>query len=312
MNGEQFLVGIKSLSAPMNMVEERRPPNGGFLTRYLMPVVAQLDRQESGTLKGQESMGWLPPPLVGEGKKVQSDWLHDFLLEPYAIRPATYLRMPKFNMSSDEASKLAAYFAAVDNVEYPYTFTERRQSSYLADKEAQYARRLAELSTPEKPLANSRFTDALVIVSFNASCVKCHIIGDFAPRDEKTGQLASARGMAPDLTRVYQRLRPDYVREWIANPKLKLPYTAMPIVIPYDKGVSQDYYHGTPVEQLDAVVDLLMNFDTYAKGRTDLTKTLQELAPPAPPAAETPAAGTTPATGAADATAAPNNQSPAD
>ena len=35
-----------------------------------------------------EAWGWLPPPLVGEGKKVQSEWLHSFLLDPHEIRPA--------------------------------------------------------------------------------------------------------------------------------------------------------------------------------------------------------------------------------
>ena len=54
---------------------------------------------------------------INEGRKVQTDWLHDFLLDPYLIRPAVVLRMPKFNMSTGEATALANYFAAVDNVE---------------------------------------------------------------------------------------------------------------------------------------------------------------------------------------------------
>ena len=54
-------------------------------------------------------------PLIGEGAKVQTDWLHDFLLNPYPIRPAVFLRMPKFNMSSAEATALVDYFAAHKN-----------------------------------------------------------------------------------------------------------------------------------------------------------------------------------------------------
>ena len=69
---------------------------------------------------GSEAYGWLPPPLIGEGNKVQTAWLHDFLLDPYPIRPAVFLRMPKFNMSSAEATALANYFAAVDNADFPY------------------------------------------------------------------------------------------------------------------------------------------------------------------------------------------------
>ena len=59
-----------------------------------------------------EAWGWLPPPLHDEGEKVQTDWLHDFLMDPTPIRPAVVLRMPNFHMSSDEASKLVNYFAA--------------------------------------------------------------------------------------------------------------------------------------------------------------------------------------------------------
>ena len=56
---------------------------------------------------------------MNEGNKVQTQWLHDFLLNPYPIRPAVVLRMPRFNMSSEEASQLANYFAAVDDAQYP-------------------------------------------------------------------------------------------------------------------------------------------------------------------------------------------------
>ena len=89
-------------------------------------------RQVNPNAKADEAWGWLPPPLVGEGKKVQTDWLHDFLLDPHPIRPAVVLRMPKFNMSPAEATKLVNYFAAVDGADYPYDFDPRTRESYLA------------------------------------------------------------------------------------------------------------------------------------------------------------------------------------
>ncbi len=39
----------------------------------------------------------LPPPLLREGNKVQTPWLTAFLKDPYAIRPAVQLRMPRFH-----------------------------------------------------------------------------------------------------------------------------------------------------------------------------------------------------------------------
>jgi hypothetical protein len=72
-------------------------------------------------------------------------------------------------------------------------------------------------------------------------------------------------------------LRPSYVRHWVALPSRILPYTAMPENIkyapepPFYGGISQDLYHGTSIEQIDAVVDLLMNFDSYASYRSPVT-----------------------------------------
>ena len=63
---------------------------------------------------------------------MQTDWLHDFLMDPTSIRPAVVLRMPNFHMSSDEASKLVNYFAAKSNAEFPYEYNVRRRSDYMA------------------------------------------------------------------------------------------------------------------------------------------------------------------------------------
>src|SRR6185436_16195732 len=90
----------------------------------------------------------------------------DFLLDPYPIRPAVMLRMPKFNMSSAEASALVEFFAARDDAPSPYEFNARTSSDYLE---------AAELGH------HNRLTDALKIVANNNYCVKCHLIGEFNP-----------------------------------------------------------------------------------------------------------------------------------
>jgi hypothetical protein len=60
-----------------------------------------------------DARGALPPTLVGQGERTQPDWLYNFLLDPQPIRRLAILRMPKFNMSKDEARMLVDYFAAV-------------------------------------------------------------------------------------------------------------------------------------------------------------------------------------------------------
>ena len=110
--------------------------------------------------------------------------------------------------------------------------------------------------------------------------MKCHKVGDFTPP-------GSVRTMAPQLDRVNERLRPDYVQRWVGNPKRILPYTGMPVNIPSDKPVSQALFPGTSEQQLNGVVDLLMNWDRFTKAQF----TLKAWIKPAAPAATPPAAG---------------------
>ena len=115
---------------------ETRAPVGGYLARLIYPTVLAHERESNPNVKESDAWGWVPPPLVGEGRKVQTEWLHDFLLDPFPIRPAVVLRMPRFNMSSQEAQRLVDFFAAVDHAEYPFELDPRTRSGYLADAEA--------------------------------------------------------------------------------------------------------------------------------------------------------------------------------
>jgi hypothetical protein len=129
-----------------------------------------------------------------------------------------------------------------------------------------------------------RLDDAMKIVVNGNFCVKCHLVADYDPP-------GSNRAKAPQLAEVYRRLRPEFVRDWIANPKMILPYTSMPVNIPYQDppAILGQLYHGTNVEQIDALTDLLMNFDEYARQNTRIADRVQ----PAAPEGAAPAAGTT-------------------
>ena len=137
----------------------RRPQNGGVLANYLHPVATALEKKNNPNVKASDVWGFLPPPLHNEGKKVQTQWLHDFLLDPHPIRPAAILRMPKFNLTSAESQAVVGFFAARDGMEYPYEFDPRTRSEYLTTADAAHANRL---------------DDALKLVTDNNYCVKCH------------------------------------------------------------------------------------------------------------------------------------------
>jgi cytochrome c2 len=278
------------------LVTRRQAADGGVLARYLLTHVTRREKQINPNAKGTESWSWVPPPLVGQGTKVQSGWLHDFLLDPYPIRPAVVLRMPRFNMSPDEATALVNYFAARDDANYPYAYNQERDQEELQARESKYMAGLADPAARAEESASegTRFNDAMRIVTSPDYCVKCHIVGDFSPE-------GADRGKAPDLTRVFERLRPDYIRRWIARPNGILPYTSMPINIqykpedaPFQGGVDQQLYHGTSTEQVDALVDLLMNYDKYAGRRASVRPLVEaaarakqeEAADPVDPAAE--------------------------
>ena len=116
--GALRMVGVQNLMIPAKRDGSgpargtAYPGFGGDLAKYLYPRVIAEEKKTNPTAVASEAWGWLPPPLHHEGDKVQTDWLHDFLMDPTAIRPAVVMRMPNFHMSSDEAAKLVNYFAA--------------------------------------------------------------------------------------------------------------------------------------------------------------------------------------------------------
>ena len=289
LEGNSYDVGVVPLEVRSEWIQQKYAPRGGHFTRYLLPRVVELEHEVNPSAKGSEAWSWLPPPLIGQGRKTQSDWLHNFLLDPHPIRPAVFLRMPRFNMSSAEATRLVNYFAAMDNAEYPYEFDARMRSSYVAAAEHKFRERLQQVGKSAPPAeVMARFDHALKIVTNNNFCVKCHIIGD--PGKGGFQPEGPDRAKAPNLAVVFQRLRPEYVRRWIAKPQQILSYSGMPVNIPFDPaaphlgGVSQDIFPGTSIEQLDGLVDLLMNYDIYSESRSPVTPLIE----PAPPTAVRP------------------------
>lgn len=260
IGGEPWLMGIQDPMIPASRQDygpaggKAYPAWGGDLARYLYSRVIAHAKESNPQVKGSEAWGWLPPPLMVEGEKVQPDWLHSFLMDPVSIRPAVVMRMPNFHMSSEEAATLVNYFAASSNVEFPYEYNRRQRESYLAAREAEHPELLR---------------DAMNIVVDGNYCVKCHTVEDFRPQGDPTT-------FGPNLANVHERLRPEYVQDWIANPKRILPYTGMPVNIPFKPdeehlgGVAQRLFQGTSLDQLNGLVDLLMNFGTYAKQQTEV------------------------------------------
>ncbi|NQU23746.1 MAG: c-type cytochrome [Candidatus Nealsonbacteria bacterium] len=250
VNGMVWTVGGMEMMVSEPQIVERRGPVGGEFARLLYPVVLREAQQAGSTTAEMEAWGWVPPPLSREGAMVRPAWLHDYLLRPVPIRPAVVLRMPQYNLSPEEAGKLVDYFAAVAGVEFPY--------SSAADNMAR--------------VKDDRHDEAInVLIDTKTFCAKCHLIGDFSPGGEVRTILA------PDLEQVGRRIRPEYIRRWLANPKSALPYTGMPVNFP-PRGdpMGQDLLPGSSVEQLDVVADLLRDYDAYLKRKASIRKLIEQ------------------------------------
>ncbi len=129
---------------PDDLVARADPWGGTFadlMIEYMKPREKDADKVRST----------VPPPLIREGERVQPNWLYGFLLNPPPIRPTNFmmLRMPKFNMSSEDARALANYFSGVSRLTNPgagvtseYVNVAEREDHYWRMRTAEYVRRL--------------------------------------------------------------------------------------------------------------------------------------------------------------------------
>ncbi len=99
-------------------------PYGGYFADLLTPY---LEKKDPGLYKTEPDGGSgqarasLPPSLIGQGERTQTAWLYDFLLNPIPVRRMSILRMPKFNLSGEDARALVDYFSAVEQLSNPGT-----------------------------------------------------------------------------------------------------------------------------------------------------------------------------------------------
>ena len=198
-------------------------------------VVAQvagwLERFEGRSSADAETLAasFSPPNLLGEGRKVQTDWLFGFFHEPSTIRPWLRMRMPSYGMSAEHRNALIAYFTAIDDAAYP--FAEQVQPDL----------------TPEE------LTAALTMFSpdyFN--CTTCHIQGDQFPP-------GTPDRWAPDFALAAQRLRPDWIIDWLADPQSLMPGTRMPAFYPLG---APGVLGGDTGHQLEVLRDYLLTLAT--------------------------------------------------
>jgi mono/diheme cytochrome c family protein len=163
-------------------------------------VLSRLPRYQDPDWKEQ-----LPPTLIGEGARVDPNWLARFLENPAmsaaevnrnGVRSYLRVRMPTFSFSNEEIRKIVRFFEALSAQAQPYIPTK-----------------LEPLTERERDMARGLFT------STAAPCLKCHATGDPAHDRNAT---------APNFLLAKERLKPGWTTRWMLDPAMIAPGTSMP------------------------------------------------------------------------------------
>jgi cytochrome c551/c552 len=233
---------------PAANLDKIEPARGG---RYAEWLVQRLLDQ---SVAKERSLAWqmAPPPLDMEGTKVQTPWLFNFLRNPGKIRHTTVLRMPRFNMSDDEAKALANYFAAVGNAPFPYQLIEQREPAYLDAVNSDFHKVF-----PDKK--NEYLTESWQMLNAPL-CIKCHSVG--GRQVTVSDPAKDIRG--PNLELASERLKPDWLLLWLFRPSWITPYTSMPSPLPPQQAGGQPRYpelfDGEGLRQTVSLRDSLVNY----------------------------------------------------
>lgn len=171
---------------------------------------------------------YAPPDLIGEGRKVQSEWLFNFLKQPRTgeIRPWLRTRMPTFGFTDKEANALVEYFKSLEG--------EAPGFSYLPEYEI-----TADQRVGAQKLVSRDYFD----------CFSCHQRGAQKPQGPPDG-------WAPDLAMASQRLNPEWIAAWIRDPQTLQPGTKMPSF--YPDSYPPDVLDGDPDKQIIALRNYLL------------------------------------------------------
>src|SRR5262249_53555680 len=317
--------GINELRVSGPGVISRSDPSGGYFATLLAPYL--MGRGVDAWNSDGRARHGLPPTLIREGERVQPDWLFRFLRNPGMVRPQfnlegliekgiLALRMPRFNMSEEDAQTIVNYFAAVDRMDnpafgvtYPYLALPQRQDGYAKERNRQYLDGLPKLqedhkkislpaaekalktakeaeakATPDqKPAATRKREDTqkdvdaikkaladipaklkspdafaedsyhLLLAGRSGACLQCHDVG----RHKATIP------QGPPLELAHERLRPEWMERWLANPQRLITYQSFmpanyPRVTSFDQEKDQELYPGTTLGHITALRDLLM------------------------------------------------------
>ncbi|MEK7469285.1 MAG: c-type cytochrome [Planctomycetota bacterium] len=150
-----------------------------------------------------------PPVIVGEGAKVNPEWLFSFLKAPTEIRPwlsgaddrgvvdpaKRGVRMPTFGFTDDEATLIVQHFSYLSGERTPFRY-----------------------EPPLDPAAREKMLAKGKAVFDENKCASCHVVA---------GGKLTTDNPAPAFAKVAPRLQKDWFGPWIRDPQAFAPGVGM-------------------------------------------------------------------------------------
>ncbi|MBC7821156.1 MAG: hypothetical protein IAG10_30075, partial [Planctomycetaceae bacterium] len=214
-----FARGQKLLEQKGCLACHSRHGVGGF--GKMAAQVAKFDKDFAG-----QAPSLVPPSLNAVGDKLLDEALSIAVRgERQPIRmPWLKVRMPKFKHSPDELATLTQYFVEHDRIPADAPASGGRQPPGAL---------LESVRVPTggltPPARQDKIADAHTLLAGQAltgvrgwSCIACHKIGDYEPKQVALG----ARGS--DLRLLGKHIRPEFFFRWIASPLRVIPGVEMP------------------------------------------------------------------------------------
>tara|TARA_R110000868_G_scaffold99206_5_gene273166 strand:+ start:2386 stop:5208 length:2823 start_codon:yes stop_codon:yes gene_type:complete len=212
------LKGIKRLNAHEKLANEGMK----VVNKYSCVGCHSVDGWGGKIVKMYDDTNEAPPQLNMQGFRVQSDWLYHFLGNVQPIRPWLKIRMPSFNLSTEEKNKIVTGFQAKSS-----------QPTFVANDEK------VEWEPGERAAAVKLF-EAL-------ACTSCHTTG-----------FNKDQASAPNLHKAKPRLRPDWMEAWLHNPQKFVPGTVMPSFWEGGESLEADILGGDADKQVKALVKYIL------------------------------------------------------
>jgi cytochrome c1 len=135
-----------------------------------------------------------PPSLEHIADKTTREWIYAWLKDPQAY--AVTATMPNFKLSDPDARDISAFLIA--------------NSTPIAGDTASINK---DQKTPDPTAAASLYGESF--------CASCHAVQNAA------GNVVGG-DVGPELTRIGTKVKPEWLRAWLRNPRVSDPGTAMP------------------------------------------------------------------------------------